>query len=66
MGEFRNGGRECRPKGEPEPVNVHDFVDKQLGTAIPYGVYDIGANTGWVSVGIDHETTAFAVNTLRS
>lgn len=66
VGQFKNNGREWRPKGDPEPVNVHDFVDKQLGKAIPYGVYDIGANTGWVSVGIDHETAAFAVNTLRS
>jgi hypothetical protein len=66
VGQFANGGKEWRPKGDPEQVNVHDFVDKQLGKAIPYGVYDIGANTGWVSVGIDHETAAFAVNTLRS
>lgn len=66
VGQFKNNGREWRPKGDPEPVNVHDFVDKQLGKAIPYGVYDLGANTGWVSVGIDHETAAFAVNTLRS
>jgi transposase len=66
VGQFKNGGREWRPKGAPEPVKVHDFVDKQLGKAIPYGVYDLGANTGWVSVGIDHETAAFAVNTLRS
>ncbi len=66
VGQFKNNGREWRPKGDPEPVNVHDFVDKQLGKAIPYGVYDLGADTGWVSVGIDHETAAFAVNTLRS
>jgi transposase len=66
VGQFANGGKEWRPQGDPEPVNVHDFVDKQLGKAIPYGVYDLGANTGWVSVGIDHETAAFAVNTLRS
>jgi hypothetical protein len=66
VGQFKNGGKEWRPKGDPEPVNVHDFMDKQLGKAIPYGVYDIGANTGWVSVGVDHETAAFAVNTLRS
>jgi transposase len=66
VGQFKNGGKEWRPAGDPEPVNVHDFMDKQLGKAIPYGVYDIGANTGWVSVGIDHETAAFAVNTLRS
>ena len=66
VGPFANGGREWRPAGEPERVNVHDFMDKQLGKAIPYGVYDIAANTGWVSVGVDHETAAFAVNTLRS
>jgi hypothetical protein len=66
VGQFRNGGREYRPAGEPEQVNVHDFLDPQLGKAIPYGVYDIGANAGWVSVGTDHETAAFAVNTLRS
>ncbi|MGH3503154.1 MAG: ISAzo13 family transposase, partial [Nocardioidaceae bacterium] len=65
VGEFRNGGREYRPKGSPAPVNVHDFMDKQLGKAIPYGIYDIGANTGWVSVGRDHDTSAFAVQTLR-
>jgi Rhodopirellula transposase DDE domain len=66
VGQFANGGREYRPQGDPEQVDVHDFMDKQLGKAIPYGVYDIGANTGWVSVGVDHETAAFAVNTLRS
>jgi hypothetical protein len=66
VGQFKNGGREWRPEGDPEQVNVHDFMDKQLGKAIPYGVYDVGANTGWVCVGIDHETAAFAVNALRS
>src|SRR4051812_18077142 len=66
VGQFKNGGKEWRPAGEPERVNVHDFMDHQLGKAIPYGVYDIGDNTGWVSVGVDHETAAFAVNTLRS
>jgi hypothetical protein len=66
VGQFRNGGREYQPAGEPERVNVHDFIDPELGKAIPYGVYDIGANAGWVSVGTDHETAAFAVNTLRS
>ena len=65
VGQFKNGGREYRPAGEPEQVNVHDFMDHDLGKAIPYGVYDIGANAGWVSVGTDHETAAFAVNTLR-
>jgi hypothetical protein len=66
VGQFKNEGKQWRPEGDPEQVNVHDFMDKQLGKAIPYGVYDIGANTGWVSVGVDHETAAFAVNTLRS
>ena len=65
VGEFKNGGREWRPKGEPEAVRVHDFVDPVLGKAIPYGVYDLTANTGWVSVGIDHDTAEFAVATLR-
>jgi Rhodopirellula transposase DDE domain len=66
VGQFKNGGKEWRPAGDPERVNVHDFMDHQLGKAIPYGVYDIGDNAGWVSVGVDHETAAFAVNTLRS
>ena len=66
VGQFKNGGKQWRPAGEPERVNVHDFMDHRLGKAIPYGVYDIGDNTGWVSVGVDHETAAFAVNTLRS
>jgi hypothetical protein len=66
VGQFKNGGKQWRPAGEPERVNVHDFMDHELGKAIPYGVYDIGDNTGWVSVGVDHETAAFAVNTLRS
>ncbi len=65
IGQFTNGGKQWRPKGDPEQVNVHDFMDKVLGKAIPYGVYDVGANTGWVSVGVDHETAAFAVNTIR-
>ena len=54
----RNGGREWRPKGEPEAVKVHDFVDPELGKAIPYGVYDMTANAGWVSVGVDHDTAS--------
>ncbi len=66
VGQFKNGGREYQPKGSPERVNVHDFPGDAEGKAIPYGVYDIGANTGWVSVGTDHETAAFAVNTLRT
>jgi hypothetical protein len=66
VGDFKNGGREWRPRGEPELVRVHDFKDEQLGKAIPYGVYDIAANQGWVSVGIDHDTAQFAVNSIRS
>ena len=66
VGQFKNSGQTWRPAGDPEQVNVHDFMDKELGKAIPYGIYDVGANTGWVSVGVDHETAAFAVNTLRS
>jgi Rhodopirellula transposase DDE domain len=65
VGTFANGGREWQPSGEPERVNVHDFPDPKLGKAIPYGVYDLGRNTGWVSVGTDHDTAAFAVQTLR-
>jgi hypothetical protein len=60
VGEFKNGGREWRPQGEPDEVQVHDFLDKKLGKAIPYGVYDISNNEGWVSVGIDHDTAEFA------
>jgi len=66
VGAFKNGGREYQPVGEPEQVNVHDFVDPELGKAIPYGIYDVSANTGWVTVGTDHDTSAFAVATLRS
>ena len=65
VGEFKNGGQELRPKGLPEKVRVHDFVIPELGRAIPYGVYDLGTNTGWVSVGIDHDTAEFAVETIR-
>ncbi len=65
VGDFKNGGREWQPAGHPEQVRVHDFLDKQLGKAIPYGVYDLAANQGWVSVGIDHETAAFAVASVR-
>jgi hypothetical protein len=65
VGRFANGGREWEPTGEPEEVNVHDFPDPKVGKAIPYGVYDLGANAGWVSVGCDHDTAAFAVATLR-
>ena len=66
VGGFRNGGREYQPIGEPEQVNVHDFPDKELGKAIPYGIYDVSDNSGWVSVGVDHDTSAFAVATLRT
>jgi DDE family transposase len=66
VGRYQNGGAEWRPAGEPEQVKVHDFVDRELGKANPYGVYDLAANTGWVSVGTDHDTAAFAVNTIRS
>ena len=65
VGDFKNGGREWRPKGDPEPVRVYDFVDKTLGKVNPYGVYDTTANVGWVSVGVDHDTAEFAVETLR-
>jgi transposase len=65
VGEFKNVGREYQRAGQPERVNVHDFPDKDLGKAIPYGIYDVSANTGWVSVGVDHDTSAFAVATLR-
>lgn len=65
IGDFKNGGREWHRQGEPEPVRVYDFVDKALGKANPYGVYDPTANLGWVSVGVDHDTAEFAVETLR-
>jgi hypothetical protein len=65
VGDFKNGGREWRPKGTPEEVRVHDFMDKELGKAIPYGVYDLASNEGWVSVGITHDTARFAVASIR-
>lgn len=65
VGDFKNSGKEWRPKGEPEPVRVYDFVDKELGKVNPYGVYDPTANVGWVSVGVDHDTAEFAIETLR-
>ena len=65
VGDFKNGGREWRPKGEPEPVRVHDFLIPEMGKAIPYGVYDLKRNEGWVSVGIDHDTSTFAVRAIR-
>jgi transposase len=65
VGDVKNGGRELRPKGQPELVRVHDFVDPELGRATPYGIYDLGRNSGWVSVGMDHDTAEFAVETIR-
>jgi hypothetical protein len=65
VGDFRNGGREYRPAGDPEKVRVHDFLIKELGRAVPYGVYDLAANAGWVNLGIDHDTAAFAVHSIR-
>ena len=65
VGQYKNGGKELRPKGAPEQVKVYDFVDKDLGRANPYGVYDIANNFGWVSVGTDHDTASFAVATIR-
>ena len=65
IGDFKNGGREWRPKGQPEAVRVHDFIDDDLGKVAPYGVYDMTANEGWVSVGIDHDTAEFAVESIR-
>src|SRR6266571_2168908 len=66
VGNFKNGGAEYAPRGEPERVSVHDFPDEELGKALPYGIYDLTANTGWVSVGTDHDTGAFAVASIRS
>jgi hypothetical protein len=66
VGDFRNGGKEYRPQGQPDEVRVHDFQDKALGKAIPYGVYDIASNEGWVSVGIDHDTAQFAAHSILS
>ena len=65
VGDFANGGREYRPQGSPVPVRTHDFLDQDLGKAIPYGVYDVAANAGWVNVGTDHDTAAFAVESIR-
>lgn len=66
VGDFKNAGREWNPKGQPPRVRVHDFVDEELGKALPYGVYDMGANEGWVSVGVTHDTPAFAIATIRT
>jgi len=65
VGEFKNAGEEWEPQGQPKKVNVHDFPDKKLGKAIPYGVYDLASNEGWVSVGIDHDTARFAAVSIR-
>ena len=65
VGDFKNGGREWRPRGQPVKVRVHDFQDEALGKVVPYGVYDILNNQGWVSVGIDHDTAEFATNSIR-
>jgi hypothetical protein len=65
VGGFKNGGREWQPAGQPQEAPIHDFVDKQLGKAVPYGVYDMDKNAGWVSVGIDHDTAEFAVASIR-
>lgn len=65
VGDFKNAGRQWRPKGIPEPVRVHDFVIPEQGKAIPYGVYDLSRNEGWVSIGIDHDTASFAVHALE-
>ena len=65
VGNFKNNGREWSPTGKPELVNVHDFIDPELRRAVPYGVYDVTNNVGWVSVGTDHDTASFAVQTIR-
>jgi len=65
IGRFKNQGREWQKKGQPEEVNVHDFADKQLGKVVPYGVYDLTHNQGWMSIGINHDTAEFAVATIR-
>ena len=65
VGDFKNAGREWRPEGFPERVRVHDFKIPELGKAVPYGVYDLTRNAGWVSVGVDHDTASFAVQSIR-
>jgi hypothetical protein len=65
VGPYKNGGQEWQPQGQPERVNVYDFVDKRVGKAIPYGIYDVGRNAGWVNVGQDHDTAQFAIESLR-
>lgn len=66
VGDFKNGGQEWRPRGKPRRVRVHDFMIPSKGKAIPYGVYDLTKNAGWVSIGVDHDTAAFAVNSIRT
>lgn len=66
VGDFKNGGREWQPKGDPEEVRVHDFKIKKLGRVASYGIYDLGENFGWVGVGTDHDTAEFAVSTIRN
>jgi hypothetical protein len=65
VGDFKNAGQAWRPQGQPEEVRVHDFLIKQLGRAVPYGIYDLASNAGWVSVGMNNDTAAFAVQTIR-
>jgi hypothetical protein len=65
VGEFKNTGREWRPAGEPAAVSTHDFPDAELGKAIPYSIYDLAADSGWVNVGTDHDTAAFAMESIR-
>ena len=65
LGDFKNAGREYRPKGDPQKVRVYDFIIPELGRANPYGVFDLAKNVGWVSVGVDHDTSAFAVEAIR-
>jgi hypothetical protein len=65
VGDFKNGGQDWRPRGKPEKVRVHDFLIPELGRAAPYGIHDLAQNTGWVSVGLDHDTASFAVETIR-
>jgi hypothetical protein len=65
VGDFKNAGREWRPQGDPEEVQVYDFLSKAFARAVPYGIYDIASNAGWVGVGMNHDTSAFAVQTIR-
>jgi hypothetical protein len=66
LGNLKNKGTDWMPKGEPTEVKVYDFIDRALGKAVPYGVYDMANNEGWVSVGINHDTASFAVASIRS